>query len=72
MDANSLFLVGDCPFLQLLPAGPNADGQPRPPHAAEQRVLDVEDVPDLEGVVASLRAGLVGEVGPVGKTMRVS
>ena len=37
------------------------------PHAAEQRVLDVEDVPDLEGVVTSLRARLVGEVGPVGR-----
>ena len=28
VDVNSLFLVGDCPFLQLLPTGPNADGQP--------------------------------------------
>ena len=28
MDANSLFPVGDCPFLQLFPTGPNADGQP--------------------------------------------
>ena len=67
MDANSLFLVGDCPFLELLPIGPNADGQPGSPHATEQRVLDVEDVPDLEGVVTSLRARLVGEMSPVGR-----